>query len=168
MYGPPKFTCDKGISILCGKSVVMKSVENIMEYKGFSTGDPVKEHCLEHPKYMNLSWKYVIKKFNWSKDWITLPFEVIHKNMTDTTYIKFYRDSIKSDITAFITLNELFNEFRGWRQDHKYTDKMPTKTEFKENFNKASEIKADTQNKWHGIKFTNQQNTTIPLSLFYI
>lgn len=75
-------------------------------------------------------------------------------------YIHFTRDCVKQaldseghpDMTASVTLDDLFNDFRKWYQDQQLKGKIPTKTEFKENIQIVWKIKADPDNKWYGMK----------------
>ena len=89
-------------------------------------------------------------------------------------YIHFTRDSIKyvlkidgsQDLTAFVTLDELFNTFRKWYADQQYRAKMPNKTEFKEDLEMVWKQKADAENKWYGLQLNNQANTIQSLLQF--
>ena len=75
-------------------------------------------------------------------------------------YIHFLRDCVKpalnidgsADLTANVTLDELFNDFRKWFQDQQLKGKVSTKTEFKENLQIVMKVKADPENKWYGVK----------------
>lgn len=94
--------------------------------------------------------------------------------VSNNFYIHYFRDSVKPvltvnglpDTTAEVTLDELFNTFRKWYHDQEFRTKMPTKTEFKENYEKVTKCKASPENKWFGIRLNTQANAMASLLSF--
>jgi len=82
-------------------------------------------------------------------------------------YIHFTRDSVRQvineegvvDLSASVTLDELFNVFKSWYKDQQFGNKIPNKTEFKENIEGIWKEKADYDKKWYGIQLISQANT---------
>lgn len=89
-------------------------------------------------------------------------------------YIHYTRDCVKPvldgngliDLSAFVSLDELFNTFRKWYTDQQFRAKMPNKTEFKENLEIVWKQKADPDNKWYGLRLNNQASTIQSLLSF--
>jgi len=83
-------------------------------------------------------------------------------------YIHFTRDCLSSvitetgntDMTAQVSLDELFNTFRQWWKGQELPGRIPNKTDFKGELETTWKVKADSQNKWYGMRM-NDQNSTI-------
>ena len=94
--------------------------------------------------------------------------------VSNNFYIHYFRDSVKPvltvnghpDNTSVVTLDELFNTFRKWYHDQEFRTKMPTKTEFKENYEKVTKCKGDAENKWYGIRLNTQASAMASLLSF--
>ena len=149
-----------------------ESIKDIMKNLGHKIGiDPSDRRHLGYPRpgcerYMDLSWTHKIRdEFPvLCGSWETLPPPVIQKTVD---YVQFIRDSIKPVLTsdglpdnmAVVTLDELYNTFCKWYYDQEIRIKIPTKIEFKENYEKVTKCKGDAENKWYGLRLNTQSRT---------
>lgn len=87
----------------------------------------------------------------------------VHNNV----YINFIRDTITQVLTSQgqpdsnykIHIDELYNSFKGWWKNQELTGKIPKKTDFKEDFEITTKVKADPENKWAGLRLTTPAST---------
>lgn len=125
-----------------------------------------------------LLWIFVQKFEEYITEGLNDPPEVLQATenfrVANNFYIHFTRDCIKPvltptgeiDRTAFVTLDELFNAFRKWYKDQEFRVKQPNKTEFKENLQIVWKQKADSENKWYGIRLNTQASTIANILMF--
>lgn len=118
-----------------------------------------------------LLWIFLQKYEEYITEGLNDPPEVLQATenfrVANNFYIHFTRDCIKAvldssgqvDQTAFVTLDDLFNAFRKWYKDQEFKAKQPNKTEFKENLQVVWKQKADSENKWYGIRLNSQAST---------
>ena len=90
-------------------------------------------------------------------------------------YIHFTKDCFKValkadgtiDTSAVITLDEIYGDFRKWYADQQFRERIPVKSEFKENIQLIWKVKADVDNKWYGyIRLNAQRNAVATLLTF--
>ena len=95
--------------------------------------------------------------------------------VSNNVYIQFTRDCLTSvidpkttlpDTSATVELKELFNSFKNWWKGQEFAGKIPTMTEFKENLEITWKTKADSQNKWYGLRSNAQASTISNLLAF--
>jgi phage/plasmid-associated DNA primase len=87
----------------------------------------------------------------------------VHNNV----YINFIRDSLtqvltqegKPDSNYKIHIDEMYTSFKMWWKNQELTGKIPKKTDFKEDFEITTKVKADSENKWSGLRLTTPAST---------
>jgi len=116
-------------------------------------------------------WIMVQKYAEYYEHGLNDPKEVLQATenfrVANNYYIHFTRDSVRQvineegvvDLSASVTLDELFNVFKSWYKDQQFGNKIPNKTEFKENIEGIWKEKADYDKKWYGIQLISQANT---------
>lgn len=90
--------------------------------------------------------------------------------ISNNKFIHFIRDSIiqvvssngTPDMSARVGLDELYSSFRKWYNDQQYREKIPNKSEFKENIEMIWRQKGDENNSWGGIRL-NQPSSLVNL-----